>query len=67
MYGHIIIRRGDFQRIIKTNDHDTIYEVMRSLGSDHQEAADIAGWAPEAIIGEEYWPGDTTITIYVDD
>lgn len=67
MYGHIIIRRGDFHLIARTNDHDLIYETMRSLGSDHEEAADVAGWAPEAIIGEEYWPGDPAVKIYVDD
>lgn len=64
MCPHIYIRRGGVTIIEKSNDYDTICNALLNMGYDNDEAEDIANWAENAVIGEEYlFEGSDEITI----
>jgi hypothetical protein len=54
MYGTIIIKIGLVQAQFKTWAHDSIYDFLTDHGYSHDIAADVAGWADLASVGEEY-------------
>lgn len=54
MYGKIIIKTATGMAQIKTNAYDSIYDHLRSKGYSHQEAEDVANWAPDAPYGSVY-------------
>ena len=63
MYGRIIIKTATGLANIKTTAHDSIYDFLTEHGYSHEEAADVASWAPDAPIGEEYDLHGAKITI----
>lgn len=54
MYGTIIIKIASAQAQFKTRAHDSIYDFLADHGYSHDTAADVAGWADLAAVGEEY-------------
>ena len=54
MYGTIIIKTAEAQAQFKTWAHDSIYDFLTDHGYSHDMAADVAGWAALASVGEEY-------------
>lgn len=54
MYGTIIIKIGLVQAQFKTWAHDSIYDFLTDHDYSHDIAADVAGWADLASVGEEY-------------
>ena len=54
MYGTIIIKTAAAQAQFKTWAHDSIYAFLTDHGYSHDTAADVAGWADLASVGEEY-------------
>lgn len=54
MYGTIIIKLKSAQARFSTLAHDSIYNFLTNHGCGHDIAADIAGWAELASVGEEY-------------
>lgn len=54
MYGTIIIKLKSAQAQLKTWAHDSIYDFLTDHGYGHDIAADVAGWADLASVGEEY-------------
>lgn len=54
MYGTIIIKIASAQAQFKTRAHDSIYDFLTDHGYSHDTAADVAGWADLAAVGEEY-------------
>lgn len=54
MYGTISIKTTSGQAYFNTCAHDSIYTFLTNHGYDHDTAADVAGWADLASIGEEY-------------
>lgn len=63
MYGTIIIKLKSAQARFNTLAHDSIYNFLTNHGYSHDIAADIAGWAELASVGEEYELDDATIII----
>lgn len=63
MYGTIIIKIGLVQAQFKTWAHDDIYDFLTNHSYSHDIAADIAGWAELASVGEEYECDGATIII----
>ncbi len=54
MYGTIIIKTASAQAQFKTWAHDSIYDFLIGHGYSHDTAANVAGWADLASVGEEY-------------
>lgn len=54
MYGKIIIKTATAQVQYRTWAHDSIYNFLVDHGYSHDTAADVAGWADLASVGEEY-------------
>ena len=54
MYGTIIIKTAAAQAQVKTWALDSIYAFLTDHGYSHDTAADVAGWADLASVGEEY-------------
>lgn len=54
MYGTIIIKLRSAQAQFTTWAHDSIYAFLTDHGYSHDIAADVAGWADLALVGEEY-------------
>ena len=54
MYGTIIIKTAEAQAQFKTWAHDGIYAFLTDHGYSHDTAADVAGWADIASVGDEY-------------
>lgn len=54
MYGTIIIKTASAQAQFKTWAHDSIYNFLTDHGYSHDAAANVAGWANLASVGEEY-------------
>lgn len=54
MYGTVIIKTASAQAQFKTWAHDSIYAFLTDHGYSHDTAADVAGWADLASVGEEY-------------
>lgn len=54
MYGTIIIKIGSAQAQFKTLAHDNIYNFLIDHGYNHDIAANVAGWADLASVGEKY-------------
>lgn len=54
MYRTIIIKTASAQVQFKTWAHDSIYDFLTGHGYTHDIAADVAGWADLASVGEEY-------------
>mgnify|MGYP000818556058 FL=1 len=54
MYGKIIIKTATAQAQYRTWAHDSIYNFLVDHGYSHDTAADVAGWADLASVGEEY-------------
>ena len=65
MFGHIYINAPHGGYIIRTDNHEAVYNAMLSLGFDHEEAADVADWAELAGIGEEYSVGTPALEIHI--
>lgn len=63
MYGTIIIKLKSAQARFNTLAHDSIYNFLTNHGYSHDIAADIAGWAELASVGEEYELDGATIII----
>ena len=67
MYGTLAISKDGFTVRRRASDYYGIYYYMIGCGCDHEEAEDIASWAELAAIGDEYWPGDPAIEIWMED
>lgn len=63
MYGTVIIKTASAQAQFKTWAHDSIYAFLTDHGYSHDIAADVAGWADLASVGEEYELDDAAIII----
>ncbi len=54
MYGKISIKIGATTLHFRTLDHYAIYDFLVDRGYTHSDAAEVADWAENAFIGEEY-------------
>ncbi len=66
MYGTLAIKHRGFIAYRRTNDYEGIYNyLIGSCGCDHEEAEDVASWAENAPFGDEYFPGDPGLEIWI--
>ena len=63
MYGNIVIKTASGSAQFRTNAYDSIYDYLRYKGYSHEEAEEVASWAPEAPYGDEYELDEAEITI----
>lgn len=63
MYGYIIIKTPEGMAHFRTTSHDAIYDYLIDAGFEHEVAADVADWAPDALYGAEYELDGAEITI----
>lgn len=54
MYGKIIIKTSTGMAQIKTNAYHSIYDFLRNKGYSHEEAEEVASWAPDVPCGSAY-------------
>ena len=62
-YPTVVIKLKSVQAYFKPWAHDDIYAFLTNHGYSHDIAADIAGWAELASVGEEYECDGATIII----
>lgn len=62
-YSKVVIKLKSAQAQFSTLAHDSIYDFLTDHGYSHDIAADIAGWAELASVGEEYELEGATIFI----
>ena len=51
---HIIIKCSTGMLQANSNACNLIYDFMTEKGADHEDAANVAGWADLAEVGEDY-------------
>ena len=54
MYAYIIIKTSTGIAQIRTNSYHCIYDYLIDKGYGHEDAENVASWAPLAYIGETY-------------
>ena len=66
MLGHIHIETKGTAYYFGTAESEKIYDVLTGLAFEHEEAENIASWAENAPIGEEY-ETERAVSIWIGD
>ncbi len=66
MYATLYITYEDYTTEIRTTDYDSIYDYLLDITNDHHFAEEVASWAENAPIGEEYDSDEYPVSRYPD-
>lgn len=54
MYGKIVIKTATGLAQFRSNSYDAIYDYLIDKGFSHEDAEEVASWAPDVPYGSEY-------------